>query len=87
MLTLKHIEIYKSYNGDGDSFVRSASNEDKAYMTYEYWSLIDNFIQDIYLVKKGLASKTFSDNLCKKMCEECDSQETIKELKKLPVLS
>ena len=38
MLTLKHIEIYKSYNGDGDGFVRCASDEEKAYK-----EVIDSF--------------------------------------------
>jgi hypothetical protein len=85
MLTIKHIELYKSYNGDGDGFVRCASDEEKAYMTYKDWSLIDDFIQDIYLVKKGLASKYFSDNLCEKMQKKCDSQETINKLKQLVV--
>jgi len=40
MLTFKHIEIYKSYNGNGDGFIRCASNEEKTYMIYEQWSLI-----------------------------------------------
>jgi hypothetical protein len=83
MLTIKHIELYKLYNGDGDGFVRCASDEEKAYMTYKYWSVIDDFIHDIYIVKEGLASKDFSDNLCKKLQKNCDSQETINKLKQL----
>ena len=83
MLTLRHIEIYKSYNGNGDGFVRCASDEEKSYMTYKHWSLIDGFLQDIYLVKKGLTSKEFSENLCKKLQENCDCQETINKLKQL----
>jgi len=83
MLTLKHITIYKSYNGDGDGFVRCASNEEKAYMSYKNWSLIEDFIQDIYLVKKGLVSEDFVENLYKKVHENCDSKETINELEQL----
>jgi len=81
MLTLKHIEIYKSFDGDGDGFVRCASDEDKAYMTYKHWALINDFIQDIRLLKKRLVSKEFSENLCRKLQENCDTQETINELK------
>ena len=83
MLTLKHIEIYKSYNGDGDGFVRCASDEEKAYMNYKHWSLINDFLQDIHLVRNGLVSKSFSENLCRKLQENCDSQETINQLEQL----
>lgn len=56
MVTLKHIEIYKTYQGDGDGFVRCATLEEKYIMNYSEWSFIDNIIQDLKLIKKGLAS-------------------------------
>jgi len=80
MITLRHIEIYKSYEGDGDGFVRCASDEEKAYMTYNHWSLIDDFVQDIFIEKKGLSSKHFSENLYKKLQANCNDQETINQL-------
>jgi len=80
MITSKHIEIYKSYRGDVDGFVRCASDEEKSYVTSKHWSLIDDFIQDIYIVKEGLASKSFSELLNKKLQENCDNQSTINEL-------
>jgi hypothetical protein len=83
MITLKHIEIYKSFQGDGDGFVRCASNEEKAVMTYKHWSLIDDFVHDLNLVNKGLTSKEYSESLNKRLKENCDNQEIINQLKQL----
>jgi len=80
MITSKHTEIYKLYEGDGDGFVRCSSDEERIYMTYKHWALMEEFIQSIHLVKKGLTAKCFYENLCKKLQENCDSQETINEI-------
>jgi hypothetical protein len=83
MLTSKHIEIYKLYEGNGDGFVRCSSDEERKYMTYEHWALLEDFIQKLHLVKNGLASKLFLENLYRKLQENCDSEETIDKLKQL----
>jgi len=81
MITLKHIEIYKSYNGDGDGFVRCATPEEKAIMDYKRWSLIESLIQDISLIKKGLASEAYIKTIDERLKENCDSKETIQSLR------
>lgn len=83
MITLKHIEIYESYSGDGDGFVRCATAEEKAVMDYKHWSLLEGLIQDIHLVKKGLASETYMKVINERLQENCDSQETIQTLKEI----
>ena len=80
MITSKHIEIYKSYEGNGDAFIHCSSDEEKAYMTYKDWKLLDDFIQSIHLIKKGLSSKNFSEDLHKRLQENCDDKETINKL-------
>lgn len=74
------MSIYKAYNGDGDGFVRSASIEEKASMSYEDWRLIDNFLQDIYLVQKGIASHEFSQELCRRLREKVENKTVIDRL-------
>lgn len=83
MITLRHIEIYKKYNGDGDGFVRCATQEEKSIMDYKYWSLIDNLVQDISFIKKGITSDTFIISLVERLKENCDNEETIKVLKEI----
>lgn len=83
MITLRHIEIYKKYNGDGDGFTRCATFEEKAFMDYKYWSIIENFMQDLIIIKNGLASNTFILSTNKKMEEIFDNKETIDTLKKM----
>lgn len=81
MITLKHIEIYKSYNGDGDGFVRCATPEEKAIMDYKHWALIESFILDISLVKKGLASEAYMKAIDERIKENFDSKEAIQALR------
>lgn len=80
MITLKHIEIYKKYNGDGDDFVRRGTVEEKEIMNYYHWSLVDNLVQEIFLIKGGKASDSFAEQIRIKLNENCDSLETIEAL-------
>jgi hypothetical protein len=83
MLTLKHIKIYEFYGGDGDGFVRCATEDEKEYMTSSDWSAIEHIIQDLHLIRYGLVSKSYKDDFCKKLKENCEGEETINEVLKL----
>jgi len=83
MITLKHIEIYKYYNGNGDGFVRCATSKEKSIMDYKHWSLIESFIQDINLVKKGLASDKYVKAINERLKENCDNEKTIQALEEM----
>jgi len=83
MITLKQIEIYNKYGADGDSFIRCATSEEKSNIDYEYWLLIDSMLQDLILIKEGLASDSFIQSAYKKMKEICENEETIHALKKM----
>jgi nitrogen regulatory protein PII-like uncharacterized protein len=83
MITLKHIEIYMSYGGDGDGFVRFATKEEKNIMAYKHWYLIENLIQEICLVKNGLVSEEYSKKIKEQLKENCDSERTITKLEEI----
>jgi len=83
MITLKKIEIYMSYNGDGDRFVRFGNSQEKLIINYEDWSLIESLIQDIRLSKRDLVSEQYLENINKKLEANCDNTDTIIELKML----
>jgi len=71
------------YHGYYDGFYVQKVKKGIQETSDEEWFLISNFIQDIRLVKKGLASKEFSENLDKRIKENCDNEDTINLLKKL----
>ncbi len=81
MITQDKIKIYKRYSGDVDSWARSGSKKEKLVMNDDDWYIIDGLIQDFSLVKKGLTSLTFSNDLNNRLKENCDSEETIQALK------
>jgi len=83
MITQEKVKIYNSFQGDVDGWARMGSKKEQSIMKDNDWALIDNLLQDILLVRKGLTSKEFSDNLQKRLVESCDSSETINQLKKL----
>jgi len=83
VITVDKIKIYKRFNGDFDGWARIGSKEEKSLMNDEDWFLIEGFIQDINLVKRGVASDTFLNLINERLKKKCDSQETIQEIKKL----
>ncbi len=80
---MKHIDLYKKYGGDGDGFTRCATPEEKLFMDYNSWSLIDNLTQDLSLVKKGITSGSFVESTNQKLMENCENRETIQALKEI----
>lgn len=81
MITIGKINIYKRFNGDIGGWARIGAKEEKSIMNDNDWFLIEGFIQDIYLVKKGLASDTFINLLIERLKDNCDSEETIQSYK------
>ncbi|MBX9449612.1 MAG: hypothetical protein KL787_07850 [Taibaiella sp.] len=83
MITIDKIKIYTRFNGDVDGWARVGTKEERSIMNDKDWVLIETFIQDINLVKKGLASDSFIHSINDRLRKNCDSQETIDSLKAL----
>jgi hypothetical protein len=81
VITIDKIKIYQRFNGDIDGWARVGTKEEKSIMNDNDWFLIEGFIQDINLVKKGLASNTFLKSINERLEEHCDSEETIQAIK------
>lgn len=75
------LKIYKFFNGDIDAFAQLGNLQQKSIITEKEWSLIDNLIQDLIIIKNGLASDSYACQLEKRLKDICDSKETIQELK------
>lgn len=80
MITVKKLNIYKSFNGEIDAWARAGTKEQHEAMEDEDWFLIDSLIQDINLIKRGLVSSDFKEQVNEKLRQICDSLETIEEL-------
>lgn len=85
MLTLEKLKLYEYYKGDIDSFAR-AGRRHKAKIEDSDFFLIANLIQDIRMVDKGLASKSYADATLESININCDNDETINYLSKLAAL-
>ncbi len=83
MINEEKIKIYKRYKGDIDGWARTSNKKEQMIMEDSDWYLIEAFIQDIKLVKKGLASSDYSNSVNEKLNSNCDSVETVEKLKAL----
>ncbi len=83
MLTLKHLYIYQSYDGDVEGFTRSAKKWENAVMAYNDWTLIESLVQDIRLVDRNLAAAPFAMQLEIKLRDSCDGEEVVLQLKSM----
>lgn len=83
MITQEKLEVYKYFGGDIDGWSRIGTSLQKQTIKDEDWIVIDGFIQDLFLVKSGIASISFINSLEKKLHEFCDSEKTIQELKNM----
>jgi len=83
MITAEKLKIYKKCSGNIESWDRFGKKKDKSFLEYEEWELIDELIQNLELVEKGLASDSFKTQTLNKLNEICDSEKTKQELKSL----
>lgn len=79
-LTTRHIEIHKAYGGDGDAFVRFASEEENSIMKYEDWALIEDLLQDIHLLRNADVSREYREKVLHRIVESCEDEKTVNEL-------
>lgn len=86
MITIQKLAIYSHFYGDIDGWARSGTSEQKANMRDNDWFLIDNLVQDILLMSKGLTSEIFNQKLNEKLVNSCDDNSTIQELKKIGII-
>ena len=83
MITEYKIKVFYKYNGDIESWLRSGSKKESSIMSDKDWHDIDTFIQDLYLLQKGLTSLEFNNTLINKLNEYCENEEVITRLKEL----
>jgi hypothetical protein len=80
-ITLSKLREYQKFEGDDDMLSRGSN---KRLNSSEEWYLIRSLIQDITLVKKGLASMEYTEKLNNDLLKYCDCETTVKEIEEWP---
>jgi hypothetical protein len=83
MITIDKIKVYNRFNGDVDGWARIGTKEEKSVINDVDWFQIEEFIQEIQLIKKRLASNIFMNSINERLKKHCDSDETIQAIKEL----
>jgi hypothetical protein len=82
MLTEEKLDIYIRYNGDIDNWARGVKKKEKLIMSDNDWYVIAGLIQDLSIIKKGLASEGFENSVNCKLRENLNDQ-GIEKIKRL----
>lgn len=80
MITKDILNIYIKYNGDSDGIDKIGNSEEKFLLNGKTWKLIEELIQDILLINKGLVSEEFKNKIEEKIKNACDNNQTIEFL-------
>ena len=83
MITTKKLSFYRKYEGDGDWFLRSAWPWQRNKISPGEWKMMEELIQDIKLMDRGLASDSYKESLLEKIKANCEDEKTIAELRRL----
>jgi|SRR5450432_1440398 hypothetical protein len=86
MITIRKVDIYYEFKGQFDGYViRSGFPPFKKELDDEDWNLMRSLTQDIFLVKKGLATEEFILSLVERLKSNCVDDLTIKKLENIAV--
>lgn len=83
MITLEKVQTYQLYDGDVDMFARNGKSKQKEHFPDMEWSVIDQFVQEMAIVRRNLASVEFVASLRQRMMQHCDCQDTVEALMSL----
>ncbi|WP_126244402.1 hypothetical protein [Chitinophaga rhizosphaerae] len=75
MLTPEKIEIFKKYKGYYDGYYIQNKGKEEV-ISSDDWFLLSNLMQDICLIRKGLASKSFEKKVMDELIKYCINKTT-----------
>jgi hypothetical protein len=86
MITIRKVDIYYEFKGQFDGYIiKSGFPPFKKELNDEDWNLMRSLTQDIFMVKKGLATEEFKLSLMGRLKSNCDDDLTIKKLEDIAV--
>lgn len=81
-ITIEKLKIFEKFEVNGLDIDR-ASTKTKKKFPYEDYMFIDRLVQDVKMIEKGLAAKSYEEQVNNQLIENCDGENTIKYLKNL----
>ena len=84
MITTEMIKIYILYNGSLGAY-EFAKKKHLKILSWTEFNLIERLVQDIRLVKRGLAAKNYEHELNERLKENCDGEETVAYLYEIAI--
>lgn len=83
MITEEKLNVYSHFRGDIDGWARVGTQSQKEKISDADWFLIEELVQDIFLIQKNLVSKEFAQKIEAKLEKECESASVISAIKKI----
>ncbi|MGZ8537553.1 MAG: hypothetical protein ACXWV9_04770 [Flavisolibacter sp.] len=74
MITTQKLSLYRKYEGQGDRFLVSAWPWQRHKISPDDWKMIEQLIQDIKLMDRGLASDSYKEGLLEKINANCEDK-------------
>jgi hypothetical protein len=66
-ITKNKLLIFNKYGGDPDYFARSGSKHEKDLFEQGDWTILDDYYQNLELIKKELVSMEFKERVLKEL--------------------
>lgn len=79
-VTLEKLRIFEKYGGSAGNYERP-SGKHLRILPYEEFTFIEQLVEDVKLVKRGLAAQSYEQHVNKQIEESCDSEATAEHLK------
>jgi hypothetical protein len=82
MLTLEKLKVYRQFGGDIDGWARWSAH-DSSGMTDGDWSLIDELVQALHLIRAGQAAPEFAASVEQRLLSITPDEPTREMLRRL----
>ncbi len=76
MITQEKLKIYKKYSGNIDRWASRRRSSEHELMGDQDWFVIDELLQNLELIEKGLSADSFKSEVLEKLENSCDSSIT-----------
>lgn len=75
MLTKEKVQLFQLYKGYLDGYLFQNAGND-TIINGEEWSLLAKYMQDLFLIRNGRASKQFEVTVLENLTKDSDTQDT-----------
>ncbi len=78
MITSEQLKVYIKYKANIDRLHLVGTEHERSTLDYESYWLIENLMQDLVLIRRGLVSLDYAKKALDTLNSVCDDESTIK---------